>query len=265
MPPIIDASEVLLEIGLSASATDEEKAIVNSAVVRATGNVKRHLMHDPTRVTRTEFYPQADYDMLNRYGRWESEGGSAVFRRMSSVGASELYVQHIPIRSITNLWLDRDGRSGTREDAFNADTLQIEGENFWANYDGQDSEGDSICRDGIIRSYGRWPTTPGTVKLEYVAGYTAAELHGQDAVIDASPIVSVTIDEAVRMARKAFINRKSGAGWLAGPLQSEKLGDYSYTVGSAALDKMFGGTHDLMPESKIALGPYMPVGWMIAG
>ena len=67
------------------------------------------------------------------------------------------------------------------------------------------------------------------------------------------------------MARKAFVNRKSGAGWLAGPLQSEKLGDYSYTVGSAALDKMFGGVLDLMPESKIALGPYMPVGWMIAG
>ena len=73
-------SEVLLEIGLSASATDEERAIVNSAVVRATGLVKRNLMYDPTRATRIEYYPQADYDLMNRYGRWESDGGSAVFR-----------------------------------------------------------------------------------------------------------------------------------------------------------------------------------------
>ena len=227
MPPIIDASEVLLEIGLSASATDEERAIVNSAIARATGNVKRHLMHDPTQASRIEFYPQADYDLMNRVGRWESDGSNAIFRQLSDVSISELYVQHIPIRSVTNLWIDSDGRSGTRDDAFAAETLKVEGTDFWPNYDGEDSDGNSICRDGIIRSYGGWPTTPGTVKLEYTAGYTAAELHGQDSVIDASPIVSVTIDEAVRMVRKAFLNRKSGAGWLAGPLQSEKLGDLS--------------------------------------
>jgi hypothetical protein len=265
MPNIIDLSEVMLEIGLSASSTDEEKAIVNSAVMKATGMIKRYLQHDPTQATRTEFYPQSDYDLHNRSARWESEGSNAVLRRLSSVNTSELFVRHVPIRQIVNLWVNRDGRSGTQTGVFGPDDLRVEGTDFWANYDMEDSAGNSICRDGIIRSHGRWPTVPGTVKIEYVAGYSAAELHGQDAVIDASPIVTAAIDESIRLARKAFINRKSNAGWVAGPLQSERLGDYSYTAGAAAVDRMFGGVQDLMPETKRALGEYIPLGYQYAG
>ena len=144
--------------------------------------------------------------------------------------------------------------------------MQTEGEAYWPNYDGRDSSGDEICRDGIFRSLGLWPTTPGTVRIMYTAGYTVEELHGQDAIIDARPIVDAVIEEATRRAKKVFIQRKqTGVGFAAGSITSERLGDYSYTVDAASSAQLFGGTFDLMPASKEALGSFVNWGWGLGG
>jgi len=63
----------------------------------------------------------------------------------------ELQVQHIPIRSISSLYVDYDGRSGARTGSFTAETLKTQGTDYWANWDGPDSSGNSYCLD---RAYG---------------------------------------------------------------------------------------------------------------
>ncbi len=263
MGTIIDVSEVLLELGLSASATEEERAIVGAAITRAEGAVIRYLKYDPVRRDRTEYYPQQDFSRRNQASVWESEGDQAILKRLVELSTSELQIQHIPIRSITSLYIDYDGRGDTRSGAFGDETLKVEGTDYWANYDGQDSDGDKLCRDGIIRSMGSWPTTAGTVKIVYSAGYSPEELHGTDSVVNVIPILEAVLDEAVRRAHRALMQKKGVAGFT-GPLVSERLGDYAYTVDSTMVGKMYGGQFELMSGSKMALESFVNYGWSMA-
>lgn len=236
--------------------------MANVAITRAEGAVGRHLGYDPVRLERTEYYPQLDAGYRGYMTVLEAEETRAVFRRLREDAPSELQLQHIPIRSIASLAVDYDGRSGSVAGAFGAATVQVEGEEWWPNYDGADSGGNRICRDGVLRSLGTWPTTPGTVRVVYTAGYTAAELHGQDTVVDASPIMGAVIDEAARRVKKAMVWAKSSVGGFhAGPFTSEKLGDYSYTIDASLASKMFGGLWDLMPETTQQLETFVNWGW----
>ena len=264
---IVDISEVLLILGLSASATDEERAVASLAITRAEGAVRRHLLYDPVQRSRVEFYPMVDYNYQATVAVWESEGSQAILRRRARASTNELQVQHIPVRDdpAIDLRIDYDARSGTRDGSFALETLKVEGSDFWPNYDGHDSSGNALCRDGLMRSIGRWPTSPGSVRIVYTAGYTPEELRGQDASVDASPIWDAVLEEAVRRTRKAFIEMKQGTGWMAGPLTSEKLGDYAYTISTPAANQLFGGLWDLLPESREKLSEFINMGWALGG
>lgn len=262
---IIDLSEVMLELGLSSSITEEERAMITMGIKRAEGAVQRYLKYDPVQRERTEYYPQMDFDYQGRQSVWEVEGGSAYLRRLAEAATSELQVQHIPIRSdvTPRVWVDYDGRSDTQLGAFTDE--KTEGADFWPNYDGLDSDGNQICRDGIIRSIGAWPTTPNSVKITYTAGYSAAEFRGDSSLVNAVPIWEVVLEEAVLRARKALIwKKKAGVGFLAGPVTTERLGDYSYSIDSSSANKLFGGQWDLMGGSIQKLQDYLNVGFILA-
>lgn len=266
MGAIIDESLVLLELGLSGSATDEEKAMVTLGVRRAEGAVKRYLRYDPAQRVRTEFYPREDADSNgSRAQIWEADSDEAYVRRLASASSDQLQLSHLPVRqkdtagaNAIDLRIDYDGRFGTRSGSFAAPTQQTEGTDFWPVYDLLDSSGYGVCSDGILRSEGRWPGTPGAVKVTYLAGYTAAELNGQDAKLDASPITGAVLTESARIIKRALVVYKKGrAGHVAGPLISERLGDYSYQLGGAAATTLFGGTWDLLPETVERLRDYV--------
>jgi len=267
MGAIIDDVHVLLELGLSAESTDEEKAIVQQSVIRAEGAIKRHLLYNPASASRTEYYPRQNLDALNRDVVWEVEGSQAIQRNRASVIGDELQLKHIPIRDTPaiDLRIDFDGRFGTSASAFPTETKKTEGVDFWPSYDGIDSSSNKLCLDGIIRSVGRWPSSPGSIKIVYTAGYTVAELQGQDDLIDASPIMDAVIEEALRRAKKVLVlwKKSSTVGHSSGTLKSEKLGDYSYSLNTASVDKMLissGG--GITTESKDKLASFINYGLM---
>lgn len=263
MGSIADVAEVLLELGLSSSVTDEERAVASVMLTRAEGAVRKVLRYDPTQQSRTEFYPRQDYNASSGRFIWETSDTQAFIRRVSEAATDELQVQHIPVRSTPaiQLFIDYDGRSGARDGAFASDTLKVEGDDFWPNYDGEDSDGNSLCRDGIIRSIGSWPTTAGSVKIVYTGGYSDSELHGQDAIIDASPILNAVIEEARRRVEKMFVRKKSSlVGFAAGPKTSESLGDYSYSVDASSASKLYGGDNDLLPATIESLQEFVHYG-----
>lgn len=242
MDHIADISEALLELGLSSSVTDEERAIVDTALLRAEAAVRRYLGYDPVYGSHTEFYPNADYQAGQREGVWEVSGDQAVMRELTSAQVDELQLRHIPVRSITHLYVDYDGRCGTKAGAFAAATEKTVGVDFWSNYDGVDSVGVSVCRDGILRSSGMWPVTTGSVKVVYVAGYKAAELHGQDSVLSALPILEAVVGETCRRVRSIMaLKKRTGAGFVPGIITSESLGDYSYSVDSGSANQQVMG------------------------
>ena len=84
MGNIVDISEVVLDVGLSSSITEEERAFCNVAIVRAEGAVKRHLRYDPVRRSRVEFYPMLDKSKLSQATVWEVNDVVAYQRQYSS-------------------------------------------------------------------------------------------------------------------------------------------------------------------------------------
>ncbi len=265
MGKIAKDDEVLLDLGLADSATPNERAIVIAAINQAEGAVRRHLKYDPAVLERTEYYPQMSMENLSHRGVWETNETHAFVRREANARTVELQIRHIPIRSISSLRIDLDGRSGANPGSFPASTEQTEGTDFWPNYDAVDSQGNEICLDGIIRSFGAWPITPGSVKIVYTAGYTDEEFHGNESVIDATPILGAVISEATRKAKRIFVGMKSARiGFAAGPIVSERLGDYNYTVDGTTAKALFGSNWDLMPETQAMLEDFINMGWVLA-
>jgi hypothetical protein len=263
MGRIVDISEVLLQLGLSDSATEEERAIAGTATKRAESAIRKYIGYDPVQERRTEFYPQRDYKRSGSQTVWEATDTGAYQRYLSEATTDELILRHIPIRSspAIDLRIDYDGRSGTQTGAFAVDTRKVEGTDFWPNYDGEDDAGSSVCRDGLIRSIGLWPTEAGSVRIEYTAGYTDAELHGDDALVDAGDIVDAVIEEAVRRTKKGFVLAKQGiAGFVGGVIISENLGDYKYTIDPDSAKRLFGGTNSLLDSTKEMLEGYVHFG-----
>jgi hypothetical protein len=59
---LVTTSDALLELGLSNSCTDEERAIVNAQIIRAYAAIKKHLRYDPVWGVRTELYPRYNFN-----------------------------------------------------------------------------------------------------------------------------------------------------------------------------------------------------------
>lgn len=266
---IVDPSLVLLELGLSSSATQEEEVIVQEATTRASGAVKKFLRYDPVQRVRTEYYPLESIRGGTREFIWEANSSEAFQRRETEASTSELQVRHTPVRysdedgnNTIDLRIDYDGRNGAKSGAFAAATQKTEGTDFWPNYDGNDSNSIQFCSDGIFRSIGLWPLEPGSVKITYVGGYTDDELAGADSILDASPITESVVQEAVIRAKKALlINKKNGSlGFVSGPLFGERLGDYSYQTDVVSARMFFGGKFDLQYETKYRLQEFTNYG-----
>lgn len=259
MGKIIGDELVLLELGLSSSPTDEERAVVQQAVVKAEGAVMKFLGYDPLQRSRTEYYPMQDVDPANASVVWEASDTEAYMRRLAGASTSQLQLRHIPVRSsvAADVRVEYDGRFGTKAGSFAASTAKVEGTDWWTQYDMLDSAGFKVCNDGILRSIGRWPTEPGSVRVVYTAGYSNAELEGQDLLVDASPIMDAIVEESLRRAKKVLVlwKKNSRTGHNAGTITSETLGEYSYSLSTGAMDKLLsaGG---LSLESREKLQPF---------
>jgi len=261
---IVDPSEVLTLIGLHDGATDAQRVVCQMSLRSAEGAVKKYLQYNPAQLERTEYYPRSDRNS-GAGGVWQANESQAYWERESGRSGVELQVQHLPIRSISAIYVDVDGRFGQKSGAFASGTQKTAGTDYWMTYDGNDSTGTGYCGDGIIRSFGIWPTEPGSIKIVYTAGYTPEELRGQDDILDASPIWSTIIDETIRRMKQAAARQYSSRGGLAtGPKISESAGDYSYSTDASIYAKLIDGDRDLLPESKYKLRGFMNMGIMLS-
>lgn len=266
MQGIIDISAVLLEMGYGVTVTAVQRATCLAALQRAEAAVRRHLRYDPCAKERTEYYPLMDQSARTSVGVWEVDNNNAHFRRIAPGAGDVLFVRHIPIRSSVTpiVYVDYDGRSGSKSGAFASGTQKTHGSDWWPNYDGVDSSGFKYCSDGMLRSLGLWPVEPGAVKVVYTGGYTAAELAGTDDNLDASPIAQAVLNEAVRRARRAISRTGGRAGIVAGPLTSENLGDYSYSSGGTDSGMAYGSLA-VSGESIELLQDFINLGFELAG
>jgi hypothetical protein len=238
---VLSIEDIYALLEVNAALTDAEKVVVQQSMVAAWGAIRRYLGYDPVIEQRTEFYPQMDFSSLGGGSRWESNDTHAYMRQTNGGACNQLQLSHIPVRSIVSLRIDYDGRGGSRSGSFGDATEKTEGVDFWRNTDTLDGEGEPMSRDGILFSHGLWPLVPGSVKITYLAGYRATELRGEDAITDASLIRESLIDETIRRLHRNESRAKRSATGFSGPLTSENLGDYSYSVDSTVRNELVAG------------------------
>lgn len=264
---ILNASELYPYLDLTAgTVTDHQKSLISAAISYAEGVVRSTLRYDPVIGVRTEYYPSMDLTTDFGPDAWEVNDNVAYIRRLSQEGSDKLQVAGLPVRETDeqganpiDLRIDYDGRAGTQTGAFAVETQQTEGTDFWPNYDLIDSGGRKMCNDGIIRSYGRWPNTSGSVKIVYVSGYTASELAGTDSRVNAAPIREAVLEEALTYVHRAWIKRGGVGGWGIGPYTSENLGDYSYSADTTWTRQVLG-SGQISARSAALLEPFINFG-----
>lgn len=259
---IVLLSDLYTMLGLTAP-TALEAAVAAESLRMAEGAVIRHLHYNPVLAVQVEYYPLKTASVMGEK-IWEVNETHAYLRETTMSAGAELQLMRLPIRQCQSdgsdaieVRVDYDARSGTRAGSFGSDTIKVEGTDFYPNYDLVDSNGKKVCTDGVLRSFGMWPETPGSVKVTYLAGYTESELAGTDAVIDASPIREAVLDEATRRVHKAYSRMKKRTGFGTGALTSENLGDYSYSADAAILKQLVGSSSTLMAETVFKLEPFV--------
>lgn len=257
---IVTIAEARTYLGLASSISEADEGLLNMVIAGAHAAVRKFLQYDPEyKESRTEFYPRLQEYTDARMATLESDGERAYIDRISAGAGDILIVQHLPVRQVRALYVDENARHGTMSGAFAESTRLSEGVDFYPEY-----EQSGVCKSGIIRRVsGSWPATPGTVKITYECGYTAEELNGDADVFDARELKEGVLLAITRAFKARKLEQKSTlAGWTAGPMTSESLGDYSYSVDGSSV-KFFNASAYLTPETKEKLQEFRHYG-MIA-
>jgi len=238
---IITESTVRDALGMT-TISSEEQSLLTLVRTSAMGAVKRYLQYDPVQSQLTEYYPQRGMSPLYGGGSWDiNEAHTRGVWTPYSTVSDALQLRRIPVRNIAAVHCDQNGRFGKGAGAFGSGTQWTEGVEFWAEY-----EQANLCLSGILQAQSCWYSEPGSIRVQYRAGYAEAELAGEATVearsgadyvsagVDASPIRHAALIAAVQSFKAIWARRKDATlGHLAGPITGERKGDYSYTIGSS--------------------------------
>ncbi len=211
-------AEILTALGLTSTATDDDIGLVNMLQPRVERAIENYIGFAVEQVTREELLPtfvnpEIDRDLTS----WDVVGGRVV----EFLGGSRvLTVTYAPLRSIVAVYEDRTAYAGQNPGAFGPETLLTQGIDFYTDVDET-----GICRSGQLIRLGSWPGTPRSVKIQYVSGYTRAELDGAAGPIDASDIALAVIEQ-IRDDFNWYKRNMPTAYRAGGPVISERLADW---------------------------------------
>ena len=273
---IANEGELRASLGLLSTITDEERTVLLLLHPLAEAKIKEYIGYDPEQKTVTEHFPRhthAGGGGLRGGGFWDSNTAHthAVFEREATSGAVEsLQTQRLPLRTITTLKVDSNARFGKGTDPWPTGSDWTEGQDYWPEYEQAD-----FCLSGLLDASGAWPVTPGSVELVSLSGYSPDELAGRatatgtsSGIITTAGVSAIGIKQAVIIqVTKGFqtwaANKKSSRlGFLPGVLNSEKIGDYSYTIDSSLAAEAGGLMNDLAPEAAQHADPFVNWGYM---
>lgn len=267
---IASEAEARAALGLLSTITDEERAALNLFLPQAEAVVKSHLQYDPEQRVATEFYPRADPSggYIRTGVAWDVDSSHRAARAYAVGGGGQLHptlqLARLPVRSVTGLWIDYDGKFGQAPGAFGSGTEEEAGVGFWIEV-----EQENVGLSGCLFGASQWPREPGSVKVAYRAGYSPIELLGRatadetdadgnitSAGVDGSPIKRAVLMTVSGAMQKWDALKKSKTGFQPNK-QSEKLGDYSYTLGANAIATL---AVDLPAAAAEVLEPYVNYG-----
>lgn len=214
-------TDVLPFLGMAGGATGEEKEALNILLIAADRAVKNFCGTSVETASHTHYLPLRFRRNPAASARtwFEKQADKAVeMTSVPSMAGDRLVLPEVPVTAISHVYEDHDAYGDQIATDFPASSELTEGEDFWL---WQFESG--MCRSGLLMRRGTvWPSRPGTVKVEYTAGWTADQL----AAGPASPIKL-----AVLIAIQSYF-----ASWGEGgtALKAERLGDYAVTYATDA-------------------------------
>jgi hypothetical protein len=138
--------------------------------------VKKVIGYNPEQATYTEFYPErtinSTRDDDGGFGLWDVVGNRATRLERGGFERTEFILKNLPVRSVTSIYENLNAwTTGVANGDFPSNTLLAASQYYL------DQSEAGISRTGkLVRSYGIWTSAPRTVKVTYVAGWTAAEM-----------------------------------------------------------------------------------------
>jgi len=274
---ICTEAEARAVLGLLSSITDEERAVLTLLLPAVQNRIVKHIGYDPEQRSATEYYPRAD--PAGGYTRVDVGWGVDSSHRRAEMyyrggGAPQyptLQLARLPVREITDLRIDYDGKFGRGTNSFATASQKTRGTDYWEEFDES-----NVCMSGCVFGSSAWPTEPGTVRVTYRAGYSPDELAGRaetDATAADGTITTARLDGSgikraflvqITKAMQTWANLKKSArvGYVPGAKQSETLGSYSYSLGGSGGADIAGLTVALCGEAIDELEPYVHWGQM---
>lgn len=276
---IINEAELRAALGLMPTMSDTEMARLMLAMVGGHAAIKKFLKYDPEqRVGNAELYPRNDtLGDGDLEGEWDINPTHtrAVFEARRGFH-KYLQLARIPIRAISDLRVDPSAKFGQQSGDFASSTQWSQGTEYAVEWD---EEG--VCRSGCLIATGAWPSSPGTVRVTYRAGYSPLEFAGAatsdetdgagimtKAGVDASPIKAGTLIACMaKYHTLASWSKSQLTGVLTpGPKASERMGDYSYTLADGARAALITGMGlELPPEAAQYLEEFRHYGLIALG
>ena len=250
---ICTIGDVLTYLGKAGSANDAARGLIGMLIPLADDAIRSHLGYSVTQQTYTQLYPDRDLHASGNEEYVDITNGRVTFRQR---GASRiLQLDELPVRSIVQLHEDSSAYAGQGSDDFAAATLMTEGTDYY-----RDIDQSGLCRTGhIIRIGATWPTRGRTVQVQYVAGYTAAELDGTATEGIRAQAIRFAAIIAVVAAFNEADTHGSGAQGTGAAVSQEAISTGGHTVGYDFVgNRSITGLATALPAKSIALlGPFV--------
>lgn len=229
-------------LGKGSTLTDSEMGMLNAVKRWAEREVRSYIGCNITQASYTHFLPKADaYGQLSRY-----------------TPSTVLRLPEWPLRSISSLKEDVNGYFGQGSSAFPSTSALSSGTDYYIN---RDISGFNMFAH-VVRRAGAWSTVPGSIRVNYVAGWTADELNGNvsDLDTDASDITMATLYAvAYRYNTILSMQPTQGAGGGSGPIIRERIDDYEAQFESAEAETTIDKHVSLPTNARQLLSRYRRV------
>ena len=203
---IVDIAELLSYLGKGFGVRDSELGLIQQLKTYAERAVRRHVGTGITQASYTHILP-----MVDSYANAVSQSGYGEVLRLPEY----------PVRSVTSVYEDITAYGGQGSDAFDDSTELTAGEDYYLAVD----QSGLSWFGHLVRINSSWPTTAGSIKVTYTAGWTADELDGNvtDARLDVSDIKLAVLKTAGELYHEALRQQ----GQSGGEIESETLEGYS--------------------------------------
>lgn len=218
---IATIDEIRLYLGKDAETEAVDVQLLQMLHPMVESLIRRKLHYDPEQATHTEFYPERsvpvnDHPLVDFEDPGFNSGDEAYL----------IQLRHIPVRSITYVKVNGTTLSSA---SYEIDSLESE-----------------VCKTGWLRRIdgGGWPQDARDVEVQYVGGWTAAEI--------ASEVPELKLAVMTGMA-KAFNEAKAQQGGLGsgglykGPVVEESLDTWKIKYDGEVMAKTTG-LQQALPE-----------------